>query len=254
MGNIFGTAFSTSGFSFDRNLSPNNQSFSAAVRAVMQQLGVATPFAGGGSFNGFGNPTVKVSTTATNGVATTALRSDSSPAIDQAMSPTWTGNHTFNPPSGTPLIVQLGNTTAFEVVGTASLAGRGPVAGALVDMTPDKGSFTVTYGGFVSNPVGTAWWSRNGNTVTLAIPWGTGSSNSANCSFNGLPVSILPTRNQWVVIVVKDNGTFNFGQAEVQPSGNVVFALGAGGANFTASGGKGIGVGADWMTFSYVLD
>jgi hypothetical protein len=40
-----------------------------------------------------GNPTAKVELTPVNGVATTFLRSDSAPPIDQAITPTWTGHH-----------------------------------------------------------------------------------------------------------------------------------------------------------------
>lgn len=42
------------------------------------------------------NPTALVGLTAINGVATTSLRSDGAPALNQGISPTWTGNHTFN--------------------------------------------------------------------------------------------------------------------------------------------------------------
>lgn len=42
------------------------------------------------------NPTGTISTTASNGVATTFMRSDAAPAINLAITPTWTGVHTFN--------------------------------------------------------------------------------------------------------------------------------------------------------------
>lgn len=44
----------------------------------------------------FASPTAKVSTAQVTGTASTALRSDSAPAIDQGMSPTWTGAHEFD--------------------------------------------------------------------------------------------------------------------------------------------------------------
>lgn len=50
-----------------------------------------------GSFSGFGNPTTSIGLTATNGAATTAMRSDAAPALSQAIAPTWTNLHTFNP-------------------------------------------------------------------------------------------------------------------------------------------------------------
>ncbi len=42
------------------------------------------------------NPTASVGLTAVNGVATTFMRSDAAPPIDQSIAPTWTGIHTFN--------------------------------------------------------------------------------------------------------------------------------------------------------------
>lgn len=42
------------------------------------------------------NPTASVGLTAVNGSATTFMRSDAAPALDQAITPTWTGLHTFS--------------------------------------------------------------------------------------------------------------------------------------------------------------
>lgn len=53
---------------------------------------------------GFANPTGTIGLTAVNGTASTSPRSDSAPALSQAISPTWTGNHTFSPASGTTTI------------------------------------------------------------------------------------------------------------------------------------------------------
>jgi hypothetical protein len=41
------------------------------------------------------NPTALVGLAAVNGVAATWMRSDAAPALDQAIAPTWTGNHNF---------------------------------------------------------------------------------------------------------------------------------------------------------------
>jgi len=48
-----------------------------------------------GSFSGFANPTASVGLTVVNGSASTAMRSDAAPALDQSIVPTWTGLHTF---------------------------------------------------------------------------------------------------------------------------------------------------------------
>jgi len=47
--NVLGTAFATAGFSFDPNLSPNNQAFSLAVLAVVNRAGFGTGGGGGGT-------------------------------------------------------------------------------------------------------------------------------------------------------------------------------------------------------------
>jgi len=48
-----------------------------------------------GGFDGFANPSASVGLVAANGVATTAMRSDAAPALDQSITPTWVGLHTF---------------------------------------------------------------------------------------------------------------------------------------------------------------
>jgi hypothetical protein len=55
----------------------------------------ATSYAAGGGVSG-ANPTAVVGLSAVNGTATTYLRSDGAPALNQAISPTWSGNHTFS--------------------------------------------------------------------------------------------------------------------------------------------------------------
>jgi hypothetical protein len=257
----FGTAFATAGFSFDPNLSPNNQTFANAALAVVIRNGqlvetAIQPFLPGGGTNAtavvlstavFANPTNNVSGTATNGTSTLAMRSDAAPALDWAQSPTWTGNHIFNPATGVPLVVQLGNTTAFEVVGTASLAGRGPVAAALVDMTPDSGSFTATLTGVTPAPSCTAQWRRMGNLVVITIAGTQGTSNANTFTLTGLPAAIQPVATQNCPCTILDNGSNKLGAAQVSASGTITFLLGGvsgtsvamGSTFFTASGQKG---------------
>lgn len=44
----------------------------------------------------FANPSASVGLTAVNGSASTAMRSDAAPALDQSITPTWTGQHIFS--------------------------------------------------------------------------------------------------------------------------------------------------------------
>ena len=79
------------------------------------------------------NPTALVGLTAINGSSANWMRADGSPAVNVAISPTWTGNHTFSPTSGTPLsatsvaganaIVLQGSTTAGQSYGLSIGAG-----------------------------------------------------------------------------------------------------------------------------------
>lgn len=70
----------------------------------------------------FASPTAKVGTGATNGSATSAMRSDAAPPIDQTMTPTWTGFHSFSPSSGlTSGIGISGTTIVSQASGVSSI-------------------------------------------------------------------------------------------------------------------------------------
>lgn len=51
------------------------------------------------------NPSASVGLAAVNGVATTFLRSDAAPALSQAITPTWTGTHTFSDTATSQIVV-----------------------------------------------------------------------------------------------------------------------------------------------------
>lgn len=60
----------------------------ANTQAVMESPNTST--------FGLANPTASTGLTAVNGSANTAMRSDGAPALDVAISPTWTGTHTYS--------------------------------------------------------------------------------------------------------------------------------------------------------------
>lgn len=70
------------------------------------------------------NPSAKVGLAAVNGTATTFMRSDGAPALDQAIAPTWTGLHTFN--GG----VTIGSVSLTLNGHTLTLTGNASVTGA----------------------------------------------------------------------------------------------------------------------------
>lgn len=66
-------------------------------------------------------PTALSGLTAVSGSASTWMTSDSAPAINPAIAPTWTGNHTFTPSAGVGLIVNgLAGQAALEIIGAVA--------------------------------------------------------------------------------------------------------------------------------------
>jgi len=64
---------------------------------------------------GVANPTAKVGPTATNGTATTALRSDGAPAIDLTATYGWTGPHTFTQAAAAGATIRSGAAGSFAL-------------------------------------------------------------------------------------------------------------------------------------------
>ena len=122
----------------DQTIAPTwtgNHAFSAGVTVgAVANEGAGTLNATGLYINGVAlstttatgaNPTATVALTATNGSATTFMRSDAAPAINQAIAPTWTGLHVFQPSTSgagqVPISVYPGSSTpGIYVLGSAS--------------------------------------------------------------------------------------------------------------------------------------
>lgn len=119
-------------------------SVAAGTKVILVYNGVdiieATSYSATGGATG-ANPTASVGLTAVNGAAATFMRSDAAPPIDQAITPTWTGAHTFTavltasgitvtgvtvPANGIylPAANQLGFTTNSTARGNISSAGN----------------------------------------------------------------------------------------------------------------------------------
>lgn len=82
------------------------------------------------------NPSASIGLTAVNGSASTFMRSDAAPALDQSIVPTWTGSHTFSPASGNTLItagnLTVGTSTPSILSGYTTIALSGSV-GSFID-------------------------------------------------------------------------------------------------------------------------
>lgn len=149
-------------------------------------------------------------------------------------------------------------TPYFQVRGDGVLLGRGPTAAALVDMTPDKGTFTGTLTGMTAGTTGTVNWVRMGNVVLVYIAAAiSGTSNLTTMTMTGLPAAIQPATTQIGQCPVTDSasgtivgtfsitgGTLTFGRATLNVS--VIMYAQA----FQNSGAKGLPAG--WL-ISYSL-
>jgi hypothetical protein len=150
-----------------------------------------------------------------------------------------------------------GTVGYFDIRGDGLIRGGGPTAGALVDMTPDTGTFTITYTGMTAAITGTATWSRVGKLVTLYLPSATGTSNSASFTMTGLPAAITPaTLTQRLAVAqhaLFDNGG-GLGDATIQiaaGTGLITCYLAGNSGTWTAAGTKGAG---SQFTVSYLLN
>lgn len=157
----------------------------------------------------------------------------------------------FTSNNGPNFVVKAGQTAPI-------LQGFGPTAAGLVDMTPDKGTFTITYTGMTAAVTGTAVWSRNGNQVILFFPVATGTSNATTCTATGLPAAITPTRVQWMPASVNGSGLDSGASIPITPrintDGTVTFSVNGntgGTAGFTATGTKGV---ANAFSVTYLLN
>jgi hypothetical protein len=259
LGNILGTSFANSGFSYDANISPNNQSFSGAVLAtILRQtaINIGGIIAGTGSF---ANITIGTATISSEFVGTATITSLSVPGtatINQLQG----GTATFADVDVTALLTVSGTATITQltVAGTATFQGVvafGPTANGLVSMQPDTGTFTGTFGGLTTTVTGVAYWSRNGNQVSLLIPYGTGSKAAAGIfSFAPIPAEIQPVKAQYRNLVnVISGGTFVVGGGQVGLTNNATATLfqGAGGNGF--AGASAIGYAATFECVTYAI-
>lgn len=154
-------------------------------------------------------------------------------------------------------------TVVFSIGGTVTsnkIQGYGSNAAALVDMTPDTGTFTGTWAGFITAPVNTAaYWSRQGNQVMLLIPYGTGSKSGApgNITFAPLPASIQSSKTLYVAYpFAVSGGTAVVGGGQVlvtAANGTLIFSQGAAGAGFAGTAAATIGSTGAFQVLTYPI-
>lgn len=160
-----------------------------------------------GSISGFANPTGTIGLSAVNGSATTAMRSDATPALSVTISPTMTGNWIFAPSSGNTVF-----TTGNVGIGTAIPPNLLYVAG-----TAEMQGFKMNNGassGYVltSNGVGIGTWapSSGGGGGSGTVNSGT---NNDVAYYNGTGTTVSGDSNVYTNGTNVGIGTYNFNNA-----------------------------------------
>jgi hypothetical protein len=134
------------------------------------------------------NPSASVGLTAVNGAASTFLRSDGAPALDQAIAPTWTGVHKYSANVGATLTT--GDTTFVDMQKASQ---TNSLSGALTFAHATNGLDTVEF-----THVRTLFNGSGGNlTVSFPSGWLKGS---------GAGSSITVTNNKVCKVYVNSTG------------------------------------------------
>jgi hypothetical protein len=155
----------------------------------------------------------------------------------------------YNASSNIDLSANSGAHITQRLTSGDAIQGWGTTSGALVDMTPDTGTFTVTYTGFTTTVSCTATWSRMGKIVVLTFCPATGTSNATTMTASGIPSAIQPPTlgSQFVLLPgseFNDNGanlpTIQVEVGVVQASGTWSFFKAGSSSAWTAAGTKGL--------------
>lgn len=121
-----------------------------------------------GGFSGFANPTGTVGLTAVNGTATTAMRSDAAPALSQAISPTWSGNHVFS----NPVFVGGTSSSGASPIIAAKAAGASLISSKDTSAVLEVLLGTATTLGFVGTFTNHEFDIRTNNTARVTVASG----------------------------------------------------------------------------------
>lgn len=237
--------------------------------AVRGYIGIGAALFGGGAVTDFGISTGSIAGStlrlAVNGtfalsIASTGAVTISAPTSGAALTVNGVSPSSAINTNGPFFVANYaGSTNLFGVTGNTTsptVEGYGPTAAGLVDMTPDTGTFTMTYTGFTGS--GTATWSRIGKLVFLNFPASTGASSSTAFTATGLPAAIQPaTLTQLLGIpanAVEDNSTKQGGTVAVSVasgSGTLTLLINGNAAGWTNGGNKGV---VTSFTVGYLLN
>jgi len=138
-----------------------------------------------------------------------------------------------------PIRTLQGGPQAAKIVGNSG-------GGSDTELTS---SFVATLTGVSGSVTGIVSYTRNGNLVTLTLPFIQGTSNASGATLTGLPASVWPANTVIAWGLTANNSVTAHARLEVSAAGTITLYSSPTSATFATSGSKGI-VGA---TVSYSI-
>lgn len=139
------------------------------------------------------NPSASIGLSAVNGSAATFMRSDGAPALSQAISPTWTGVHTFQPSSGEKLFDSQITSAGSAVYARVANGSNAASSAAVLSLDASANGFGVrdcqiraTNDG--GNALTLSFWTANGAAPTEKVSIGPTGQISLQIAGRGLSV------------------------------------------------------------------
>ncbi len=109
---------------------------------------------------------------------------------------------------------------------TGNLVATGTISSGNETFEYDEGTYTATLTGVTTTVNGTARYTKVGSTVTVYIPFLTGTSNTTAATLTGAPAAIYPLRAQNIVVPsVGDNASDYLGKISVGTDGVMTLSL-----------------------------
>jgi hypothetical protein len=186
------------------------------------------------------NPSVNVTLSVQNGSASTFMRSDAAPAIDQTISPTWTGTHTFNT-SPTIGVNTNGLLLGGNVFAYASSTNHSTIFGSGAGGTSATTTATADDLTAVGYLAGSAMITGTGSTAigSQALLEATSSPSNTAVGFQALKGNTPTT----VFSVSGDNVAVGYKALTLTTSGNQNVALGFQAARGITTGAQNVVIG-----------
>lgn len=186
------------------------KTYGTSFQQIQQFIGVGpTGPQGAPGIVNYADPTGHVELTPTNGTANTAMRSDAAPPLDQNISPSWTGQHTYTIGPIVPTQSLGDNSTK-----AASTAFATAVATAVA--TPATTSVTLT-NGLNSNIT-----APTTNRITIAGPTGAFSIGGITGGVDGERMWVYNPLSQTMTIVNEDASSVAANRITTLAGGNIV--------------------------------